>query len=247
MIRGVDVGKLTDDGRHVSVALVDSGFTRLPPYAVMHGGNRVSDTRHGDRVLAVFTALDGKHPLANLGLNLACYDRVSGYAGLARALSVLPDCDILSISIAWRDDDPTVRGLLESKFKTVCVPYPNPSLPYPAAYGFTTTCSLSNEPLSDWSICPNPDWRGNSYAVPAVARLLCYGVPLGELSSDSGIPASELFADCRAGVFSASSGKAAGKMACPHCHRFLRDGRTHGFMVVDSGSCPYCGLPLFGE
>jgi len=245
MIENIDVSRLVDDGRKTIVGMVDSGFSKLPSYAVLHGAGHQSGTEHGDRVLAVFTALDRKFPLQNLELHLSCYDPKTGYDGLAYALSLLPECDILSISLSWKDDDVRIRSMLSSRFGKVCAPYSWDDLPYPASYSFVTSCSNGDNPNADWSICPNAEWNGNSYAVPAVARLMAHGIDKPDHAD--GMPVAELFSDCGKGIAVLGGKSRAGKMSCPHCHRFIRNGRTHGFMVTDFESCPYCGLPLAGE
>lgn len=244
-IRSVNEGILNDEGGVASVAMVDSGFSALPPYAVMHGVNRNDSTAHGDRTLSVFTALDKTHPLPNLVLNLSCYDPSAGYGGLMKAFEMLPDSDILSVSISWKDDIKEIRDLLESKFKTVCVPCSDWRLPYPALYGFTVKCSFVDDARADYCIDPNPAWRGNSYAVPAVARLLSYGVPMDEIASGDGTPVTELFKDCNV-LLRERNASMRRKMSCPHCHRYMRSGKTQGFVTVDLEECPYCGMPLKG-
>ena len=248
LIEDIDENRLADDGRRVSVALVDSGFSRIPDYAVMHGSTRSAGSEHGDRILSIFTAFDKRHPLAGLVLHLACYNPATGYDGLLSALRMLPPCDILSMSILWRDDSTEIRREMEEKFGAACVPFPsNPSLQYPAKYPFTTTCSNTPNENADYCIRPNSEWRGNSYAVPAIARLMAHGY-FDRGCQGSSVPAQDAFSACRNGVGavdSASSRPRAGIMACPHCHRHMRSRRTNGFIVLERGTpCPYCGKPL---
>lgn len=247
MISRIRSGLLSDDRHRVSVAMVDSGFVHVPSYAVVHGANYTSGTQHGDRMLSIFTALDRLHPLVNLKLHLACYNPATGYNGLVDALRMLPDCDILSISISWRDDNPIVRESMQRKFKTICVPF-SIELPYPCEYDFTTTCSNRDDSRADYSIRPNPEWHGNSYAVPAMARLLAYGMDMDELVAfgDSGESVESLFADCVNGVAvpEPDGDILPGIMTCPHCHRHMKSERTHGFVKINADRCPYCGLPF---
>lgn len=236
MILNVTEGMLVDNGKHVSVAIVDSGFTTLPSYSKLYGPARVFDTTHGDRILSIFTALDREHPISKMELSLACYNPHTRYDGLAKALELLPPSDILSISMSWKDNNDDVRNLLESKFRTVCVPWSGEDLPYPAAYGFTTTCSDTDNRLADWCIRPNSDWKGNSYAVPAVARILAYGNGMPDSTVGESVDIPTLFSDCKNGVPEVVV-KKIDRYPCPHCDRGL---------VIEHGTalCPYCGLPL---
>lgn len=241
MILSIDADLLTDHGRDVSVAIVDSGFSVIPSYATLHGERARGSRGHGDRILSIFSSLDWRFPLNGLKLHLACYSPSSGYAGLASALESLPDCDILSISMLWKDDDETTRRLLERKFGKVCCPCSNGLLRHPSSYGFTLTCSKTERRTADFCIDPNPEWTGNSYAVPAVARLLAHGIDLR--NTGNGIAVQELFAPCRNGVRVKEQDHVPEKRKCPHCQRYLRNGRN-GFATPKSGICPYCGLPI---
>ena len=236
---------LSDPGRRISVALVDSGFSFMPSYAKMHGARGASSSEHGDRILSIFSALDRAHPLSGLELHLSCYNPSSGYDGLARAISILPDADILSISLSWRDDSRRIAELLKRKFGMACVPSARNGMEYPGEYDFCTSCSDSDDGNADWCIRPNPEWNGNSYAVPAIARLMCYGVRISDLLSDDGTPVEDVFSDCRNKPSMKNMYGKAGKQVCNHCGRHVRDPKTHGFMVMDAGTpCPYCGFPL---
>ena len=243
MLTKVDGGMLADTGRSVTVGMVDSGFSALPRYATLHGAGYKSGTEHGDRVLSVFTALDRQYPLRNLSLHLSCYNPATGYDGLAYALSLLPDCDILSISLSWKEDDVRVRNMLFSRFGRVCAPFSSDGTPFPAAYDSVVTCSNIDNPNAAWSVCPNKEWKGNSYSVPAVARLLAHGIE-NPANAENGVSIESLFADCAKGVTVIEGSTKAGKMACPHCHRFIRSEKTHGFVKTDEEECPYCGMPL---
>lgn len=85
----------------ISVSIIDSGFSYIPKYAQIYGRNNSLNSSHGDKVLSVFTALDVKFPIPNLKLNLVSYNPSTEYAGLIKALKLLPHSDILSISMAW--------------------------------------------------------------------------------------------------------------------------------------------------
>ncbi len=247
LIDGIDESRLSDDGRAVSVAIIDSGFSRMPSYATMHGANGMAGAVHGSRILSIFTAFDKSHPIANMTLHLSCYNPMTGYEGLKTAIRILPECDILSISMSWKDDSVEIRSMLRDKFKTVCVPYSaNTSLLYPASYEFTTTCSNLFNQMADYCIQPNPEWRGNSYAVPAVARLFAHGYFDRDSSTDEARivkPVQDEFAECRNGItVKEDAGSHAGIMICPSCHRYMRSRKTNGLIVLDTGTpCPYCG------
>ena len=243
MITSINADLLADHGKKIRVGMVDSGFSLLPSYATLHGTNYHNGTEHGDRMLSIFTALDRKYPLNGLELHVSCYNPQTSYDGLAYSLSLLPDCDILSISMSWKDDDVRVHNMLSTRFGHVCVPYSWDDLPYPASYDSMITCSNNDNPNADWSICPNQAWKGNSYAVPAIARLLAHGNE-SPVNDENGIPVEELFAECKKGVAVVDRKSKAGKMSCPHCHRFIRSSKTHGFILTDAEDCPYCGMPL---
>lgn len=225
-----------------SAAIVDGGFRRIPKYATVYGPNPRPDDRHGNRMLSIFRAPDAEFPLDGFSLRLSCYDPKDGYDGLAKALDRLPASDVLSISLAWRDDVPEIRRLLAEKAGLVFVPYPNDrSTPYPAAYPFARTCFNGTRDDADYCICPNPEWKGNSYAVPAVARLACHGTlhPFG-----IGVPVARIFAGCLSpagGRPPARRGAAAGPFMCGWCGRTLVDPVTHRALEEMPESCPYCG------
>ena len=131
LIDSVDGSRLLDDGRTVSVAMIDSGFSSIPEYATMHGSNNASGVKHGNRVLSIFTAPDKMFPLTGMRLHLACYNPMTGYDGLVWAVGILPKCDILSVSMSWKDNVDELRVAIGRKFGMVCAPWSkDKNLPY---------------------------------------------------------------------------------------------------------------------
>lgn len=250
MIERIDANFLLNVENNVVVSIVDSGFSFIPTYAKLFSTSNTGKIEHGNRILSIFSALDEKYPINGLKLNLSCYNPSTGYDGLRNAIKVLPHSDILSLSMLWKDNDKGLMNLLLEKANVVLVPFATSSeLMYPACYGFTNTCSNHNNDEADYSICPNRHWVGNSYAVPAMARLLAYGKGIEFLTgSGKGIAVYELFKKCSLlePVRGASNSDAHsfGKKRCPYCHRHIRNSITHGFTSGDIESCPYCGLPL---
>ena len=247
LIDSVDGSRLLDDGRTVSVAMIDSGFSSIPEYATMHGSNNASGVKHGNRVLSIFTAPDKMFPLTGMRLHLACYNPMTGYDGLVGAVGILPKCDILSVSMSWKDNVDELRVAIGRKFGMVCAPWSkDKNLPYPGEYGLAVTCSNTENENADYCIAPNAGWRGNSYAVPAIARLFAHGY-FGRSGSGEMLAVDSLFSACKDGVtvMTASHSGQAGIMACPNCHRYMRSMNNGGFIVLERGTpCPYCGSLL---
>lgn len=250
MIERIDVSFLLNIENNVVVSIVDSGFSFIPAHAKLFNTSNTSKIEHGNRILSIFSALDEEYPIRGLKLNLSCYNPTTGYDGLRRAIKVLPHSDILSLSMLWKDNDKGLMSLLLEKADVVLAPFATSSeLMYPACYGFIKTCSNHNNTEADYSICPNRHWVGNSYAVPAMARLLAYGKGTECLTgSGRGMPVHELFKKCslpeQRKSASNSGAHSSGKKKCPHCHRYIRNPITHGFTDVDMEACPYCGLSL---
>lgn len=240
LVSGILRDFLKDGGRVVSVAMVDSGFSSIPAYARIYGPNPHPDHQHGNRMLSIFTAPDAAYPLSGLSLSLSCYNG-GGYGALANALRALPDSDVLSISLAWRDDVPEIRDLLQSKAGRVVVPTPNNfSLPYPSSYSFTVKCCNGRNPNADYCISPRPGWKGNSYAVPAIARLMCHGDIDGCLGD---IPVEEVFGGMPAGPAPAPESPPV-LSSCPWCGTTLRDPKTYVLFARTPEKCPYCRRTL---
>lgn len=220
----------------ISVSIIDSGFKNIPSYAKLYGLNKNPDHQHGNRILSIFTALDKKYPISGLSLNLSCYNSNDGYLGLLNAIQRLPYSDILSISISWKDDNKEIYHALKQKANIICVPYSiGSSTPYPALYNEMITCSNTNNDYANYSICPNPDWSGNSYAVPAIARLLCYNDKI--VNDKNGIKIKELF-NIQPIVYEEK--KIIKELSCPFCKRILRT-KFHTLMIQKPEYCPYCG------
>ena len=237
---------LADRSRRVSVSMLDSGFMGMPSYAVMHGPNPDPGHRHGNRMLSIFTALDGKWPHHGISLHLACYRPSDGYAGLEKAISMLPHTDILSLSLAWRDDVPSVMEVLRSKADVILVPMPNTtSVKDPAAYAFTSTCCNGYDANANWCLSPNPAWKGNSYAVPAMARILCHGNGKPLAWEGNAISVQEMFSSC--GSYQEPvkmGGKPSPIVKCMHCRHEMRDPYTSRPMDHIPEKCPYCGRKM---
>lgn len=250
MIERINTNLLFNVENKVEVSIVDSGFSFIPTYAKLFNTSNTGKIEHGNRILSIFSALDEQYPINGLKLNLSCYNPSTGYEGLRNAIGVLPHSDILSLSMLWKENDKALMRLLLEKANIVLVPFAtNSELMYPACYGFTKTCSNYDNNEANFSICPNPNWVGNSYAVPAIARLLAYGKDVECLAgSGRGMVVNDLFKKCslpehERGV-SNSGIHSSGKKKCQHCHRHIRNPITHGFTDMDVEACPYCGLPL---
>lgn len=65
------------------------------------------------------------------------------------------------------------------KADKICVPFSkNGETPYPSLYENVITCSYTDNTEADYSINPVNEYKGNSFAVPAIARLLASDVKL---------------------------------------------------------------------
>lgn len=242
MIRAVNPRILEPYGP-VSVALVDGGFGRIPAYASMHTANPDPWHRHGNTVLSVFTAPDGRWPIPGLELHLACFRAGSGVGGVAEAVAALPKVDMLSISAAWAEDDQRLLDLLFSRAKTVVCALPHDrSLKYPWSYPGTTPVSAVQDSRAAFCLSPVGGWTSSSYAAPAAARLLAYGHGLEARTDGSGIPVAEIFrGSALAGPEDAGALLSGGReLSCPHCGRRMR-GPTGAFLKEMPDRCPRCG------
>ena len=230
----------------VSVALVDGGFGRLPVYASMHTANPDPWHRHGNTVLSVFTAPDGRWPIPGLELHLACFWAGSGVDGVAKAVAALPEVDILSISAAWAEDDRRLEDLLLSRAGTVVCALPHGlSLKYPWSYPGMTAVSAVRDSRAEFCLSPAEGWTSSSYAAPAVARLLAYGHGIVPRTDGAGILVAEIFrGSALAGTGDAAALVAGGReLSCPHCGRKMR-GPTGAFLREMPDRCPRCGRAI---
>lgn len=234
--------KMLINNDHITVSIIDSGFSKLPPYATLYGLNKNLDNPHGDRVLSIFTALDNTYPLPNLKLNLASYDPKHKYDGIINALKLLPKADILSISIAWEEHNEQIYQLLCEKANYICVPYSEHlDVPYPSRYHNTITCSIREESHADYCITPTNKWFGNSYATPAIARLLCYNKFLHN-DEKNGVDVKDLFENhnINANRINLMNNNTIINSSCPHCNKKIKT--KFGTPVKELPKvCPYCG------
>ena len=229
--------------RPVSVSIIDSGFSHIPKYAKIYGYNNSINHGHGDKVLSVFTALDKNFPLPNLTLNLVSYNPNTEYQGLIKALKSLPHADILSISIAWKQHNQEVKELLFEKADKICVPFSkNGETPYPSLYENVITCSYTDNTEADYSINPVNEYKGNSFAVPAIARLLASDVKLQ--NNKYGITILDLFKYYNSLKFETNDINIGVKLlSCPYCNNKLRS-KYYTPLKEYPEKCPYCGRKL---
>lgn len=235
--------QLLKNDQPIKVGIIDSGFDTIPSYAKLHGLNINKNRQHGNRILSIFSALDKDYPLNNLQLHLVCYNPNDEYDGLIKALNKMPYVDILSISLSWKNDNQQVKNLLFSKAKKICVPFTKdkPDLLYPSLYDGVITCYNGINPNADYSINPVEAYKGNSYAVPAVARLLAYNI---DLKNDvNGVNIQQLFKNyVNPFNISINLNKTNNikSSTCPFCNRTLRT-KKHTLLSVLPQQCPYCG------
>lgn len=227
----------------ISVSIIDSGFSYIPKYAKILGYNEKINNSHGDKVLSVFTALDKYYPLPNLTLNLVSYNPNTEYKGLIKALKLLPHSDILSLSIAWASHNEQVKNLLFEKADKICVPYSeNSDNPYPSKYDGVITCSYTNNQKADYSINPIGEYKGNSFAVPAIARLLAYRINIE--NNNYGTPIFDLFKHYNeVKNNSVNINNYVKLLECPYCGKKLRN-KYYTPLKQLPEKCPYCGLYL---
>lgn len=226
----------------ITVSIIDSGFSKMPPYATLYGTNKNLDNPHGDRVLSIFTALDTLYPLPNLKLNLVALNDKDEYRGIIKALKLLPKSDILSMSFAWEQHNQQIYQLLLEKAEYICVPYSEHlNTPYPSRYHNTISCSIREESHADYYINPTDKWYGNSYATPAIARLLCYNKYLYN-DDKNGIDVKELFREHHVNENRTNlmNNNIIFDSSCPHCKRKIKT--KFGTPVKELPKvCPYCG------
>ena len=247
MLSMLDRRLLVDRGQKISVSIIDSGFSKIPSYATMHGRNPMPGHVHGNRVLSIFTAPDALYSIAGLELHLACHAPNGGYASLERALSLLPRTDILSISLSWGDDIPELRSLLLSKADMIFVPFTSGTrLPYPSAYDGMMTCSDHDDRLAKYCAKPVPEWNGLSYSVPAIARLAVHSPALLDVNAagstpDDPIQLQEVFSPASGSMQVSRTRQSGATFTCGSCKRTLRN-PDHSLMTERPSRCPYCGM-----
>ena len=227
----------------ISVSIIDSGFSHIPKYAKIYGCNNSINHEHGDKVLSVFTALDYNYPLSNLTLNLVSYNPNTEYKGLIKALKLLPHSDILSISIAWASHNEQVKNLLFEKADKICVPFSKYSdNPFPSLYDGVITCSYLDNTQADYSINPVAEYKGNSFAVPAIARLLAYKMDIKEDKNGKSIV--DLFKYYNQLKYSTKNINEENKiLKCNFCNKDLRS-KYNTLLKQLPSRCPYCGMYL---
>jgi len=244
IIKRFPIGALADIGQSVSVSIVDVGFAKIPRYARLFTSNPSSGNYHGNRVLSVFTAPDQRFPLSGLTLNLAATGVSPDYDRLVYSIKSLPESDIISISMCWRDDVPKLLEAMFEKARMVVAPCENGLQIYPARYADEkiVVCSDNPERNARYCISPRKEYNGSSYAVPAIARLLCHASNLDSLDYDAEcIDAHELFADTQKAI--RLNGGEIKILHCPHCHRTLKN-KNYTPMQELPSECPYCGNGL---
>ena len=226
----------------VSVSIIDSGFSHIPKYAKIYGYNNSLNHEHGDKVLSVFTALDYNYPIPNLTLNLVSYNPNTEYKGLIQALKTLPHSDILSISIAWATHNEQVKNLLFEKADKICVPFSRNNTPYPASYDGVITCSYLDNYAADYSINPVLEYMGDSFAVPAVARLLAYKMQIE--NNNHGENIVDLFQYYNFVKYdTVDINKVNTLLKCTNCNNALRS-KAYTPLKEYPERCPYCGFRL---
>ena len=232
----------------VSVGIIDSGFSKMPKYAKLYGINSIPDYPHGNRILSIFSALDKDYPIPNLKLHLVCYNPKKEYEGLINALKLIPHVDILSISLSWRDDNPELKKLLFQKADKICVPFTKnkPDLIYPSVYEGVINCFNGENINADYSINPVKQYKGNSYAVPAIARLLAYNIDIK--NDNNGMNIHELFRNYNNPFIQDAKideNKTENSSTCKYCLRTIRT-KNHTLVQQLPERCPYCGNRLRG-
>ena len=234
---------LQDPGCSVSVSIVDTGFSSIPQYARLLTDNPSSTHFHGNRVLSVFTAPDQKYPLSGLSLNLAATGINPGYEELIYSIKSLPKSDILSLSMCWRRPNAELLSAILEKADTIVVPCEGEGLPYPARHRLENAivCCDDLSKQANYCIRPRAIYSGSSYAVPAIARLLCYSKTLGNISGNG--PKSVSVLDLFAGKVASTQSASVQVLHCPFCHCTLKH-RSSAPMSSMPENCPYCGMQL---
>ncbi len=229
--------------RKISVSIIDTGFLCVPNYARLYTPNESKGHFHGNRVLDVFTSPDKSHPIQGLTLNLAATGPAPDYSRLIYSINSLPESDLISISICWKDDNQELLSALMKKARVVVAPCENKEQIYPARYRCKNmvVCCDDTSKSAHYCIKPRKEYNGSSYAVPAIARLLCYTDNLDKLDyTKDCIDISDLFSS-RKNQFSLTNDIVV--LNCKHCHQTLKN-KNFSPMQSMPDNCPYCGMRL---
>ena len=229
--------------RKISVSIIDTGFLCVPNYARIYTPNESKGHFHGNRVLDVFTSPDKSHPIQGLTLNLAATGPFPSYSQLIYSINSLPESDLISISICWKDNNQELLSTLMKKASVIVVPCENKEQIYPARYKCKNmvVCCDDMTKMAQYCIKPRKEHIGSSYAVPAIARLLCYTDNLDKLDfTKDCIDVADLFAPRK--NQSALSNDIV-MLNCKYCHQTLKN-KNFSLMQSMPDSCPYCGMRL---
>ena len=243
-IKNFPIDALADKGQGISVSIVDTGFAKVPRYAKLFTPNPSSGHYHGNRVLSVFTAPDNKFPLAGLTLNLGATGPEPDYGRLIYSIKSLPESDILSLSVCWKDDNPKLLEAMFEKARVIVAPCENGLQVYPARYADEKIVVCCDNPQKNAKYCisPRSAYNGSSYAVPAIARLLCHERNLDKLNYNGEcIDVQALFASTEKAVHIPDAEIRI--LHCPYCHRTLKN-KNYTPMQAMPDDCPYCGNKL---
>lgn len=176
---------------------------------------------------------------------MVSYNPHSGLQGLKEAFNLLPKLDILSLSLIWKKDEPELKDIMLKKAKVICAPYNLYYPAFPSKYLNVITCSQKDNIHADYSINPCNEYKGDSYAVPAIARLMAYKYDFKEYNE--GVNVIELFQNHKNAFINLHKVEDQGlkNFFCPVCRNFLRDKKGNLLMRLPK-FCPYCGN-LFKE
>lgn len=243
-IKNFPIDALIDKGQSISVSIVDTGFAKMPKYAKLFTPNPSSGHYHGNRVLSIFTAPDNKFSLTNLTLNLGATGPEPDYERLIYSIKSLPESDILSLSVCWKDDNPKLLEAMFERAKIIVAPCENGLQVYPARYADEKIVVCCDNPQKNARYCisPRSAYNGSSYAVPAIARLLCHERNLDKLDyGGECIDVQALFASTEKAMHIPDAEIKI--LHCPYCHRTLKN-KNYTPMQTLPDDCPYCGNKL---
>lgn len=101
-------------------------------------------------------------------------------------------------------------------------------------YSGMITCSCVYNKYADYCINPNDSLKGNSFAVPAVARLLAYNFNL--YNDNEGEDVFSLFKNTDRNKNISNSGL----LRCYQCKKILKINNSYIYEYPQN--CPYCGV-----